>query len=82
MRFPNATGPHSIWQPREASKHCSGEQTPQQEHFTPVLLQGVPQLSVPVVVFSQAGSGALQLPLDTQQGWPSFRHRLLQLSVP
>jgi len=49
----------------------------------PVLVQGVPQLSVPVVVLLQAGAAALQLPSDTQpQTAPVLEHMTPQLSVP
>lgn len=49
------------------------------------MLQKLPQLSVPVVVVSQAGMGAEQEPLETQpllQAEPVLLQGFVQLSVP
>jgi hypothetical protein len=53
-------------------------------HAGPVFEQKVPQLSVPVFVWSQVGAGALQEPSGTQTGQaaPTFVQYVPQLSVP
>lgn len=54
-----------------------------QAHAPPTLLQGLPQLSTPLVVVSQAGFGALQDPLDTQaHAPPTLVQWVPQLSTP